>query len=89
MLSLHNIKRIRARASESSPDSNWVELHMEGGWVQGEPEILVLNLYFNSSELARAFYESYPDKLTESEIQMRRFYGNNTSDREDAAGAGF
>jgi hypothetical protein len=78
MLSIHNVKRIRARATETHPnDSNWVELHVEGGWVQGDPEHLVLNLYFNSAALAHAFYEAFPDKLTEAERHADRFHGKN------------
>jgi hypothetical protein len=80
MISIHNIKRIRARATETHPnESNWVELHIEGGWTQGEPERTVLNLYFNSSALAREFYEAFPDKLTEAERHAALFGGRNVT----------
>ena len=82
MISIHNIKRIRARATESpGADSNWVELHIEGGWVASAPETAVLNLYFNSAELAQAFYEAYPDKLTNAEIALARYAGNNPTEK--------
>jgi hypothetical protein len=72
MISIHNIRRIRARASSISDKSNWVELHIEGGYVNGDPDYAILNLYFNSPETARGFYEDYPDKLTEAEFRARK-----------------
>jgi hypothetical protein len=71
MLSLHSVERIRARADAvNNPKSNWVELHIEGGYAKDE--YLVVNLYFNSPELARAFYEAYPDKISRAELEARR-----------------